>query len=100
MWSKYFLIWPNLKLFAFFGLSGLFLGLGSVSKTFLRLAYIDNQLWFWKYSHIFRFLFDHICGFLCTFLGPSWLFLWPFVALWGYICGRGQVEKHFLNLPM
>ena len=34
---------------------GLFFGLGSGSKTFLRPTYVDNQLWFWKNSLNFLF---------------------------------------------
>ena len=40
-----FLIWPNLGTFwHFLDPSGLFLGLGSGSKTFLGPTYIDDQL--------------------------------------------------------
>ena len=46
----------------FLGLLGLFLGLGSGSNTFLGPTYIDNQLQFQKYSHIFLFclLLDYL----------------------------------------
>ena len=32
-----------------------FFGLGAGSKTFLGPTYVDNQLWFWKYSPNFLF---------------------------------------------
>ena len=51
----YVFVFDSTKFCSFFAFFGLFLRLGSGSKTFLRLAYIDNQLWFWKYSHIFHF---------------------------------------------
>ena len=63
-----FLSWPNLgPLFDFLGLSGLFLGLWSGSRTFLGPTYVDNQLWFRKYSPNFWFKFGHILDLFCTF---------------------------------
>ena len=93
-----FLILSNLGPFlSFLGLSGLFFGLGSDSKNLLLPTYIDNQLWFWKYSHIFLFsIWPHLGPFL-HFFGP---FGAIFLALWGLLCGWGQVQKHFWNLPM
>ena len=59
--------------FNFWDPSELFLGLGS--KTFLGLAYVDNQFWFWKYSPIFLFCIRPNFGPFCTFLGSSGVFL-------------------------
>ena len=64
----------------FLGLSGLFFGLGSDSKNLLLPTYIDNQLWFWKYSHIFLFsIWPHLGPFL-HFFGPFGAIFWPFGA--------------------
>ena len=50
-----------------FGPFGAIFGLGSGSKNFLGPTYLDNQLWFWKYSPNFWFLFGHIWGLFCPF---------------------------------
>ena len=34
-------------------LKGAFFGQGSGSKIFLEPTYVDNQVWFWKYSPFF-----------------------------------------------
>ena len=84
---------PHLRhLLLFFGLfgaifypSGLFLGLGSGSKTFFEPNYEYYQLWFSKYSPIFLFFNSvKIWGLFCTF----WLFRGQF---WGW----NQVQKPF-----
>ena len=87
-----FLIWQHLEpllhfFLAFWGYlfvpSGLFLGSGSGSKTFLGPTYVDNQLWFWKYSSIFLFLIRPNFGPLLHFFGLSGLSFWPFRAIFG-----------------
>ena len=88
------LFWPFRAIL--FGTLGLSMGLGSCSKTLLEPNYVDNQLWFWKYSPIFLFL-------IWPHLGPLALFwaLWGyFLVLLGYFWSRGQVQKHFWNLLM
>ena len=62
-------------------------GRGYVQKHFQNLpTYIDNQLWFSKYSPIFCFWFGHIWGLLLHFFWPLGVI---FLALWGYFWGRG-----------
>ena len=70
-------------------MKGLFFGLGSDSKTFLGPTYVDNQLWFWKYSPNFLFFLD----LFCTFLGPLRLFFGPLGLLF-WVGGSGS--KTFL----
>ena len=91
MYSHIFLfsIWPHLGPFLhffgpfgaiFFGPLGLIVWLGSGSKTFLEPTYVDNQLWFWKYSHIFLFsIWPHLGPFL-HFFGTFGAIFWPFGA--------------------
>ena len=73
------------------------MGFLSGSKTFLGVAYVDNQFWFWKYRAFFLF-------FIRQYLGPLMYFFVPFGAIFldilGYFLGRGKVKKHFLNLLM
>ena len=59
----------------FFGPLGLIVWLGSGSKTFLEPTYVENQLWFWKYSPIFLFIIWPNLGPFLHFLGLSRLFL-------------------------
>ena len=68
---------------------GFFFGLESGSKTCLGPTYVDNHLWFWKYSQIFLILIWPHLGPLLHFLGPSELF--------GGCC---QVQKLVWDLPM
>ena len=77
-----FLIWSNLGPFLnyFWAFGGYFFGLGSDSKNLLLPTYIDNQLWFWKYSHIFLFsIWPHLGPFL-HFFGTFGAIFWPFGA--------------------
>ena len=77
----------------FLGLSGLFFGLGSDSKKLLLPTYIDNQLWFWKYSHIFLFsIWPHLGPFL-HFFGS---FRAIFLAVWG-LCVVGVRFKNIFG---
>ena len=87
MYSHIFLfsIWPHLGPFLhffgpfgaiFFGPLGLIVWLGSGSKTFLEPTYVENQLWFWKYSPIFLFI-------IWPNLGPFFTFFGPFEAIFG-----------------
>ena len=91
-----FLIWSNLGPFLnyFWAFGGYFFGLGSDSKNLLLPTYIDNQLWFWKYSHIFLFsIWPH--------LGPFLHFFGPFGAIFfgplGLIVWLGSGSKTFLE---
>ena len=61
--------------FHFLGLSGLFFGLRSGSKTYLGPTYVDNQLRFWKYGPIFLFLILPHLGPILHFFGLFGVFL-------------------------
>ena len=68
---------------------GLFLELGSGSKTYFKPTHIGHQLWFWKYSPIFLFL-------NLSHLGPSRHFL-ANKNIFHY--GRGKFH-YFFYLPI
>ena len=72
---------------------GYFQGWSQVQKPYLRPSCIDNELWFWKYSNILYFQFDHIWGLLCTFLGPSGLLFGPL----GLFLWSGSGSRPFLE---
>ena len=87
-----FLFWKGIPIFLFnlakfgtilhfLGPLGLFFGLFSGSKTFLRPFYVDNQLWFWKYSHIFLVVICPYLGPLLLFFGSFGAFFWQFGAI-------------------
>ena len=61
-------------------------GVGVRLKRFFEPTFLDNQLWFWKYSPIFLLL-------LRPNLGP---FL-PFLGLLGLFLGLGSGPKPFLG---
>ena len=61
----------------FLGPSGQFLGLFPGSKTVLGPTYVDNQLWFWKYSYIILFFIRP----LSNSFRPFGDFSWPFWAI-------------------
>ena len=63
--------------YIFWTLQSYFWGWGQVTKTFLGLTYVDNQLWFFKYSSTCLFLVQQHFGPLLHF----------FLALWGYPFG-------------
>ena len=99
-------IWRNLKL-TNFNLKNLKLKkfeVGVRFKTFLERIYVDNQLWFWKYSPIFLFSISLHFGPLLHFLGLFGAILWSFGAiLWPFetIIGGGvRFKTNFWNLPM
>ena len=94
-----FLIWSNLGPFLnyFWAFRGYFLGWGQIQKIYCYLPKQTTNFGFGSTAISFCFQFGHIWGLFCTFLGPSGLF---FLALWGLLCGWGQVQKHFWNLPM
>ena len=73
---------------------GLFLGLGSCLKTFLRPTNADYQLWFWKYSPIFKFSFRPHWGAFLAFLCPSGLFLGSGSGSTNFV-GLTNVDYHF-----
>ena len=90
---------------AFLALFGPFwscFGVGVMFKNFLGPTYVNNQLWFWKYSPILLFLIQPHFGPLLHFFWAFWgYFLGPFglffVALWGYSWGQYQVQNTFLE---
>ena len=84
-----FLILPFLD---FLDPSELFVGLGSGPKTFLGLTYVDNQLWFFKYSSTCLFLVQQHFGPLLHFFGP---FGAIFLALLGYFWRWSKVQNIF-----
>ena len=92
--SCLFIIQPNLGPFfcTFCAFRGYFWGCRQVQKNFLGPTYLDNQLWFQKYSPIFSFFIWTHFGPLLHFIGSFRFF---FLAPWGYFRGRGQVQKHF-----
>ena len=59
----------------FLGPTGLFLGLGKGSKTFLRSTHLVEQLSFSMFPSILTIDFDLIFGSFLTFWGPNGLFL-------------------------
>ena len=98
--------WRNLKL-TNFNLKNLKLKkfeVGVRFKTFLEHIYVDNQLWFWKYSPIFLFSISPHFGPLLHFFGAFrgyLMVLWGyFMALWDYYWGGVRFKTNFWNLPM
>ena len=72
---------------------GLFFGLGSGSKTFLGPSYVDNQLWFYKYSPNFLFSIWPHFGPLLHFFCPFGAIFWSF----GATLESGSGPKTFLE---
>ena len=73
--------------FHFLGLSGISFGLGSCSKTFLKHTNVDYQLWFGKFSPIFKF-----------FIRPHWAAFLPFFCPSGLFLGLGSGSTNFWDL--
>ena len=61
--------------FLFWGPNGLFLGLGSDSKTVLGSTHVVELLSFYMFLSILTFDYDLILGSFLTFWGPNGLFL-------------------------
>ena len=61
-------------------------------KNFLGPTYVNNQLWFWKYSPIFLFLNWPHFGPLLHIFRPFGAIL---LALWGYLCASKHIFRAY-----